>query len=240
MESELLKKLGTELTTLNVLHPIPYQSRWEDWFGDYSEISALRAQLDDGLLLTRPLIKTLADKAKQNSGEIEPLRLLFVATMMWGWGSAARAHVYVRAAMCDRLFNAVLLNLQTQLLLGGISEAYVAANELNGCGEPFATKLLYFMGWPYQIGNEGFKYLILDSQIRKTLRHYLGPDWGQAPSFWRGLKKWEIYNWYIRQVSLWAKQLGIATHPDQIEQLLFTYGQELGKAARNQKRIQRG
>ena len=101
-EAQLLAALTQGLGVLDILQPTPYQSRWEQWFGDYPEISALKALLVDKPL-TRPFIKSLAETANKHEGELDPLRLLFVATMMWGWGKAPRARVFVRAAMCDAI-----------------------------------------------------------------------------------------------------------------------------------------
>lgn len=244
MDSELEARLLTEvkpvLTSLDLEQPTRFQGRWEDWFGDYVEISDLKSALadDNGTVqpLTRPFVKHLAEVALETPSDVVPLRRLFVATMMWGWGGAARARVFVRAAMCDRRFNDTLLSIQRQLRTGDIRSAYAAADGLNGCGEAFATKVLYFMGSPYQPGEDGCRHLILDSHVRRALTVHLGAEWGESREFWKARRRpVDVYLWFLRIAMEWAITLDCREDPDRVEQALFTMGRQIGQARRRQR-----
>jgi hypothetical protein len=225
LENELLGRIESILPSLDAEQPVAFQPHWEAWFGDYEEMAALRTKLtdDQGQVhpLTRSFIKGLGVDASNNSGQIVPLRLLFVATMMWGWAKAARARVFVRAAMCDLMFNDTLLAIQRQLVVGDMEGAYQAADDLNGCGEAFATKVLYFAGWPYCTNEAGMKHLILDSQVRKSLKTVLGKNWGETKNYWHGKGPADVYMWYLRKAAKWATDIGSLTGPDRVEHALF-------------------
>jgi hypothetical protein len=242
LEAKLLEKIGAKLEGLDPSQPVHYQQRWELWFSDYDEVAVLKRTLqaqDQATPLTRHNLKDLASQAKQRTGQVGPARLLFVATMMWGWGSAARARAFVRAAMCDLEFDNTLLQVQESLRQRDTLAAYAAADRFNGCGEAFATKFLYFMGWPYASVPNDLKHLILDSQVRRALRELLGTAWRETDAFWKGMRAVDVYTWYLHAASNWALTLRIPDRPDLVEQALFMIGQEIGTARGPKQRMLR-
>jgi hypothetical protein len=226
------KKLSIFREEIKILNPnaqsIPYDmDSWKHRFTDDLDVTSIIQRFPDAI--TRKNIKGLGDETKYNR---ENARKLFIAAMIWGYGTTAYGPYRVRAMLDNELANMILGDTIQKIVERDIKTAY-RDFELRGCGPAFMTKFFYFIGLS---ANVKPLPLILDSRVAQSLILLL-KDEGLYPTDFvkfsvnkNGRINVSRYpDGYIRYIELmdeWSQELGC--HADAIEFFLFNPPQEFG------------
>lgn len=189
-------------------------SRWEGCLLP-SELHAIKGVCSEGAIAR----SHLADFARQAIAQPVAARQLFVATMVWGFGSVGYGPFRTRRMLAS-LEGTRLLESTVELVATGRIEQAYRLFQVDRCGPAFFTKFFYAIGL-----GAGVRPLplILDSRVADALRAIL-PQVGDNPSHYvRGERAVQRYPaGYVRFVGLlngWASELGC--RPDAIEHFLF-------------------
>lgn len=164
--------------------------------------------LSEHKVLSRASILAIKDP-----NESTQWRRIFIASLMWGYGTQGlRYHNKIFAYIANVLnesssLGGRLANCSKFLVNHNIAGAYQELEGMKGIGPAFFTKYLYFAGRSLETTDE--YPLILDSQIAQSLALITGfADLVSLGSY--GLKcDAQSYIRYVSTMHLWAKQLSI-------------------------------
>lgn len=152
------------------------------------------------------------------AGEAHPERL-FVATMVWGFGTVGYGPYRTRLMLDDLGTRPHLAEIVALLTAGRLAEAYQSFR-VKMCGPAFFTKFFYAVG--LGAGLEPLP-LVLDSQVAISLRNLAVDGAIDAARLVRGEPNVQHfpagYTRYVALINSWARELGC--RPDAIEKLLF-------------------
>jgi len=173
--------------------------------------------------LTRGDLFELGDAARD--GDLAARHQLVLATFMWGYGTrGGRSYANARKTLADPTLDRRLAATTKALVDGDLGAAYGRIDGLEGYGEGFFTKYLYFAA--HGAAWEGKpKPLIFDSLVRSSLAFItdvLGTDWKGEGRPWGSVM---LYLHYCETLARWAGEVTAAGHrctPDQIEWFLFS------------------
>ena len=189
-------------------HSVSYMAEsWRPWFPEDQELEYLCESYPGRI--SRGDIAELARQARGRD-DLESTRRLFLATLMWGYGTQDNRGPYRASLMCkDPRASRTLREVFSLVESGDLERAYEELSNVQTCGAAFTSKYLYFVGLGCDI--EPLP-LILDSRVREALKTLLGLDVPRFP-------KAKEYLEYISAMSRWAKEL--RCRPDSIEWFLF-------------------
>lgn len=150
---------------------------------------------------------------------------LFIASMMWGYGTVGYAAYRTCKMISSACFTSTIRRTYDLLQKGKVQEAYDAI-DIPFCGSAFFTKFFYFSGYAIK---DQFCYLILDSMVAKCLERLLGKS--ETKNFCKVLRNKEGqissvgkfahgYKCYLDLMQFWAKKLDCS--PDAIELFMFS------------------
>jgi hypothetical protein len=101
------------------------------------------------------------------------LRRLFIAAMLWGYGTTGYGAYRTRVMLDSPAHTTVLCDVRDHLRAGHLGATYtLLIKRTHMCGPAFGTKFLYFLGWGMRIEP---RPLILDSLVAQALRS-MGAD----------------------------------------------------------------
>jgi hypothetical protein len=169
-----------------------------------------------------PGVVTRADLAAISravvAGETQPERL-FVATMIWGFGTVGYGPYRTRIMLDNLGAGPHLAEVVALLAAGRLAEAYQHFR-VRMCGPAFFTKFFYAVGLGAEL--EPLP-LVLDSQVAISLRTLAADGAIDAALLVRGEPNVQHfpagYTRYVALLNRWARELGC--RPDAIEMLLF-------------------
>lgn len=165
----------------------------------------------------------IAHLANQVSTENGNARKVFLATMLWGYGTVGYG-AYRTSIMLDDKNSQNIIEKSFDLVSAG---KYIAAYKMFSlpmCGAAFFTKYFYFVG----LGNKTTPLpLILDSVVANSLVE-LGIDISRLAKVTKNsdgkissVRKYvDGYFEYVEMINNWASEIGC--RPDSIEKWLFT------------------
>jgi len=155
------------------------------------------------------------------------IRKLFLATMIWGYGTAGYGPHRTHLMLQSPNVNEILLASFNAVAQGQIAQAYVNF-QIKWCGPPFFTKFFYFVGLLHNVQPLP---LIFDSRVATTFKlllddlHLDSHDYGISRSDngrWYPRRYAPGYVAYINTINCWAHEL--ECRPDAIELFLFDPG----------------
>jgi hypothetical protein len=176
--------------------------------------------------ITRQSVFELSKEASKTT-ELTPKRRLFLASMIFGFGTVGYGGYRTAEMFKSPLASFMIENTFELIRFGYLEEAYLKFS-LPWCGTAFYTKYFYFIG--YGINSLPMP-LILDTNVARGLEERLLLDVTQyaivnrdsdghigniARPFWNGYWK------YILDLNDWAEEIGCS--PDNIEIFLFQQG----------------
>ena len=166
--------------------------------------------------ISRGNIVALSKEAVETC-DIGDIRKLFLATMIWGYGTTGYGPWRTAEMFSTRNFSYMIENAFNLVLRNRILDAYTQFN-IKRCGPPYFTKYLYFIG--YGAGLDLYP-LILDTRVWEALRDRVEID---TTLFVKKSTWWypEGYLRYVRTMHHWAATLNCEAH--NIEYLLFKLG----------------
>jgi hypothetical protein len=202
---------------------------WREKFPRCGPVLAL-AERFGAKSLTRLDLFQLGDTARQGVGAA--VQELVAATFIFGSrGVNSRGHAAKALASPNvtKVAADVLKALESTNLVS-LYQAFTSTPSIEGYGESFFTKYLYFLTkglsaecWPLDS-----RPLIYDERVHRTLTFastMLGARWSppSAPS--------AHYEYYCRALGLWSEELSALSasggcEPDQIEYFLYSYAKE--------------
>lgn len=161
--------------------------------------------------VTRADLFQLARRAGESS-RLDDLRVLFAATMTWGYGTTGYGPWRTGKMLASSAYPAVLGRSYQLICAGRLGQAHQEFS-LDRCGAPYFTKFFYFLS--KGIGIKEYA-LILDSRVYRALAK-LQIDVGRyaSKSAWTA----EGYLNYVTDLHQWANALRVEA--DQIELALF-------------------
>lgn len=216
-----IKKQENSIRKLNTDAPafIINEASWKEYFSKDADVMRLVKKFRTGL--SRNKVAACAPKGKKAT--FAQLRPLFVAAVMWGYGSNGYGAWRVRKMLSDTNIKQALPRAWQQIRAG---ELETARKEfvVGWCGPSFYTKFFYFIG---RVNNIKPLPLILDSRVIDTLDRkapklakliaYCKRD---ADGFLADFRiKRNGYSTYVNTMSDWAAKLKVK--PDQLEMFLF-------------------
>lgn len=188
--------------------PLTQSIRWipANWQKRLSEDADL-----EKLATTYPTVITRRDL--QLIGQAASSRQLWLATMIWGYGTVGYGAFRTSAMLSTPHFEETLNKSIDLLKAGEIINAWNLftnpQTKLARCGSAFFTKFFYSVGLSQNLHPLP---LVLDSVVYGALRQHLN---------WEGTI---YYSAYVRQLNSWAETL--QCRPDAIERLLFDSGKK--------------
>jgi hypothetical protein len=164
-------------------------------------------------IISRENIISLAKQAYK-SGNVQDIRTLFLATMIWGYGTTGYGPWRTSEMFNSLNFSDILENSFHYISQDKILKAYNILN-IKRCGPPFFTKYFYFCG--YSAGLRKYP-LILDTRVWEALRDRINID---TTRFVKKSTWWypEGYLRYVDTLHDWAEELNCEAH--NIEFVLF-------------------
>lgn len=206
---------------------------WLQHFGNNpvvaEDLSEIRRRCPNHI--TRRDIEDLARETRL--GGYPEIRRLFLACMIWGWGSRRRGRHFTEVALTDHRAKETLGMAVSQISAGNINGAYKGF-KLAGCGSAFFTKFFYFISLGYEITPLP---VILDTNVAKFLEFLSkGKEWSLSTFAKVGRRKGKIssirrypegYIRYVYTMHSWANELGCRA--DNIEYFMFKEGKKLGE-----------
>ena len=198
-------------------HRIPFNSAtWERQLGNTAVWQQFRSQ-NPADSITRGDLFAMALEADT----AERLQVLFMASMIWGYGEVGYGAWRTRAALEAPHLGEHLKMLAAKLLSGDLVGACRAVS-IPRVGPAFYTKLFYFL---CRSRVQRFP-LILDTVLMNAFKQLLGLDVGDYAKVTRkhgrvtSIRAWpEGYQRYVEQMHDWADALDCTA--DQIELFLF-------------------
>ena len=198
-------------------HRIPFNSAtWERQLGKTAVWQQFRSQIPTDSI-TRGDLFAMAREADA----AERLQVLFVASMVWGYGEVGYGAWRSRAALEAPQLGEQLEMLAAKLLSGDLVGACRAVS-IPRVGPAFYTKFFYFLCR----GRVQRFPLILDTVLMNAFEQLLGLDVGDYAKVTRkhgrvtSILAWpEGYQRYVEQMHDWADALDCTA--DQIELFLF-------------------
>ena len=202
---------------------------WQGYFNDDGSVAQTIAEITKRYpeTISRDDILCLAQETK--NGGYPAIRKLFVACMIWGWGTRGIGIHNVNKIFSDeRRAEVVLSNTLTGVKCGKLTEPYLGF-KLSSCGPAFFTKFFYFIGLAY--GSNPLP-VILDTKVAQFLEPLCWAEGLNLHEFAivsRNKKGNILYirpyvNGYINYVFTmdnWAKELGCRA--DNIEYFMYSY-----------------
>ena len=217
-----LKRFQEELIAMNPDNQfISYNRRsWARRFGDDNSFAFICQKHPDGI--SRGQIKELARTARK-SGDMESIKQLFLAAMMWGYGKKGYGAFRTSRMLGDPSAPEVLQTTFSLIVSGKLLNAYQSFR-LQWCGPSFFTKYFYFAGLGCEIEP---KPLVLDARVARSLEDLLGTSLSRFARVNRNehgritsLRRYpDGYQRYVELLSRWAKEL--RCRADSIELFLF-------------------
>lgn len=202
---------------------------WQSHFNDDRSIAQVIAEITKRYpkTISRGDILYLAQETK--NGGYPAIRKLFVACMIWGWGTRGIGIHNVNKIFSDeRRAEVVLSNTFTGVKCGKLTEPYLGF-KLSSCGPAFFTKFFYFIGLAY--GSNPLP-VILDTKVAQFLEPLCWAEGLNLEEFAivSRNKKGNIsyikpymngYINYVFTMDNWAKELGCRA--DNIEYFMYSY-----------------
>lgn len=197
---------------------VPYRAAtWRRHLGDNDpDLAALTAEHPGRL--TRGDLRELSRLAH---GDSALRRRLFLATMIWGYGTVGRGPWRVARMLADPRLDAALDQAFTAVGAGDLLSAY--QNFIVAwCGPAFLTKFLYAVG--LGCGADPLP-LVLDARVARSLQVLAGDGSLRFADFVTlgagDTVAWNPAGWvrFVEAANQWASVLGC--HPDAIEMLMF-------------------
>jgi hypothetical protein len=223
--SVIPKRLAKFREEIKVLNPnaqsVSYNMDfWKYWFPDDLDVAAIIQRFPEAI--TRQDIKSLADETTYNR---ENARQLFIATMIWGYGTRGYGPYRVKKMLDDKLANIILSDTIQKIVEGNIIAAYRDL-KLPECGPAFMTKFFYFIGLSV---NMKLLPVILDSRVAQSLILLMQDEGLHPTDFVRysvsknariSVSRYpDGYIRYIELMNKWAQELNC--HADAIELFFF-------------------
>jgi hypothetical protein len=221
MKLVIPSQLLAEKTVLLVppdLHEISYLApTWSNLFSGDNDFNELTQKYPS------PIKRVdIFNLVKQIIGGSENARKVFLATMLWGYGTIGYGAYRTKIMLSDQKSTEIIQETFALVSAGNYLDAYKRF-ELPRCGAAFLTKYFYFVGWG---SNTRPMPLILDSVVANSLSG-LGIDISLFVKVPRSsnekisyVVKWaEGYVRYVEMVNEWAAEMGC--RPDSIEKWLF-------------------
>jgi hypothetical protein len=201
-------------------------ARWQNHFRNDPSVSSDLNMIIQTCPKTigRADVRHFAGKAR--SGGYDDLRRLFLASMLWGWGSGGKWKEGLKnteAALSDPALRQMLESAAERINKAQIKEAYTGF-KLKGCRRAFFTKFFYFVGYEWAVSPLP---LILDSHVEGFLG-CLGRQEGWAKMAFTDAQG---YLQYVTSMNDWAKELGCQA--DCIEYFMFK--RQKGKTTSKQR-----
>ncbi len=150
---------------------IPYSAdTWRKQFTGDSDVEAIIARYPHQL--TRRDVAELAREAHEEGGDVAAVRRLFLAAMIWGYGTVWHGAYRTKNMINDAHADEVLPRTFALVLAGKLIDAY---NEfqLDRCGPAFFTRYFYFIGLGCHLHPMP---VILDSVVANSLEVLLHLD----------------------------------------------------------------
>lgn len=198
-------------------HRVRFNSAtWERQLGKTAVWHQFRSQIPNDSIMRGDLFAMARE-----ADTAERLQILFVASMVWGYGEVGYGAWRSRAALEAPQLGEQLEMLAAKLLSGDLVGAYRAVS-IPRVGPAFYTKLFYFL---CRSRVQRFP-LILDTVLMNAFEQLLGLDVGDYAKVTRkhgrvtSILAWpEGYQRYVEQMHNWADALDCTA--DQIELFLF-------------------
>jgi hypothetical protein len=196
---------------------IPYKAdRWRTGLDTCAHLEpTLEACATPGVV-TRADLATISRAVV--AGDAQP-EWLFVATMIWGFGTVGYGPYRTRIMLDNLGVRPHLVEVVALLTAGQLAEAYKHFR-VKMCGPAFFTKFFYAVGLGAELE---LLPLVLDSQVAISLRHLAVDGAIDATRLVRGQPNVQHfpagYTRYVALLNSWARELGC--RPDAIEKLLF-------------------
>ncbi len=199
-----------------------YADTWMRYFGYDNDFRALIDRYPERLCR-----QSLADIGKWVIDKQATVRQLFLAAMLWGFGTTGYG-AYRTDAMLSTPDATEQIDTTFDLVAhGNIYRAYKALN-LNKCGPSFKSKFLYAAG--LALDSKPLP-LVLDSVVANALHklmsaagidhtEYLSLTWDSYGTSCSVQEYPAGYERYVALLNDWANQLGV--RPDDIEFYLFS------------------
>jgi hypothetical protein len=178
--------------------------------------------------LTRHDLFQLGNAARQ--GGDKEARELVAATFIFGSGRRySRGHATKALASLNvPKVTAAVLNALESASLVRLYEAFTSKPSIEGYGESFFTKYLYFLTRDLSSWPSNSRPLIYDERVRRTLafaKTTLGAEWSPPSS------ASARYEYYCQALGSWSGLLsglsaGGSCEPDQIEYFLYVYAKK--------------
>lgn len=218
MTPQYLKNNTATIRAIGVdAHRIPFNSAtWERQLGKTAVWQQFRSQIPTDSIMRGDLFAMARE-----ANAAERLQVLFVASMVWGYGEVGYGAWRSRAALEAPQLGEHLEMLADKLLSGDLVAACRAVS-IPRVGPAFYTKLFYFLS---RSRVQRFP-LILDTVLMNAFEQLLGLDVGDYAKVTRkhgrvtSTLAWpEGYQRYVEQMHDWAGTLECTA--DQIELFLF-------------------
>ncbi|MGI9337104.1 MAG: hypothetical protein ACR2P4_01155 [Gammaproteobacteria bacterium] len=209
-----IRKLKTDAPAFEI-----NEASWKKYFAKDAEVMRLVKKFRNGV--SRDKVVACAPKSKKPT--YPQLRPLFLAAVIWGYGSNGYGAWRTRKMLRDANIKKVL-PLACRHILDGDMEAARKSFVLSWCGPSFYTKFFYFIGRAHNIRPMP---LILDSRVIGKLNRK-APKLAQKIAYCKmdengGIADFRIkrngYPLYVNTLNDWAAKMKVK--PDQLEMFLF-------------------
>ena len=200
-------------------HKVSYNANtWRKWFDGDKDFNDLIRKYPQAISRSE-----IANLANQVSTKNENTRKVFLATMLWGYGTVGYGAYRTSIMLNDKNSRNTIEKSFNLVFTGKYIEAYKMFS-MPMCGAAFFTKYFYFVG----LGNKITPLpLILDSVVANSLVK-LGIDISQLAKVTKkhgkisSVRKYaDGYFKYVEMINNWASEIGC--RPDSIEKWLFTF-----------------
>lgn len=213
-QEKRIRKLKPDAASFEI-----HEASWTEYFAKDADVMRLVKKFRRGI--SRDKVVACAPKGKKPS--YLQLRPLFIAAVMWGYGSNGYGAWRARKMLRDPKIKQVL-PLSCRHILDGELEAARKSFVLSWCGPSFYTKFFHFAG---RANNLRPMPLVLDSRVVDTLDRK-APKLAQKIAYCKRdahgtLADFRIkrngYPLYVNALNDWAAKMKVK--PDQLEFFLF-------------------
>jgi hypothetical protein len=195
-----------------------YASTWLNRFANDRDLNELIQKYPQQISRAE-----IADLANQVLAGSENVRKVFLATMIWGYGTVGYGAYRTSMMLSDTDSQRIIEESFRLVSIGKYIDAYKMF-ALPKCGAAFFTKYFYFVGLGTNVSPLP---LILDSVVANSLVQ-LGIDIARLARFTKNTsgritsigKYADGYSQYVEMMNHWANEIGC--RPDSIEKWLFT------------------